>query len=178
MNPEYYAITKAIHIIFMVSYFAGIFYIVRLFIYHTEANQTENEAVLKKQFLIMEKKLWNIIIVPASVIMLATGLTLLLSNTILLKQPWVHVKLTFIALLSIYHLWIWLTLKKLKKNLFPFTSKRLRLYNEIATLILFVVVFAVTLKNLFTIYWYWVFITFVLIGLIIFTIVKFSNPNK
>lgn len=178
MIIDYYLIVKAIHIIFMVSYFAGVFYIVRLFIYHTEVNTRVNGKIVKDQFLIMEKKLWDIIIVPAGSIMLITGITMLWSNAGLLQQTWMHVKLLFVVCLFLYHGWIWRTLLQLKKDKFNYTSVQLRLYNEVATLILFVVVFAVTLKSYFLAYWYWVLISFFLIGIIILFIVKITNREK
>ena len=73
---DLFSITKAIHIIFVVSYFAGIFYMVRLFIYHTEALEKDEpeRSILHRQFSFMEERLWNIITVPALIIMSVTGI--------------------------------------------------------------------------------------------------------
>ena len=98
----------ALHIIFVVSWFAGLFYMVRLFIYHTETKEkSELEAkILGYQYKIMQKKLWFIITTPAMVLTVVFGVWMLLKNTYLLTLPWMHIKLTFVVLLLFYHL-IW-----------------------------------------------------------------------
>ena len=89
----------------MVSYFAGLFYIVRLLIYHTEALQGKNEVereILHKQYSFMEERLWNIITVPALVIVLVTGVYLLwLFDWLFLTQGWMHIKLLGLVFLLI-----------------------------------------------------------------------------
>jgi len=177
---EFYPIIKAVHIIFVVSYFAGLFYIVRLFIYHTET-QDKPEAeqnVLRKQFRFMEERLWNIITVPAGILVLATGITMLILNSALLTQPWMHIKLTAVILLLGYHLWSWRTLKEIQKDQYKMKSVRLRMMNEVATFLLFIIVFAVILKGLFMQYWYWILISFVAVGVLIMLIVRLVNRKK
>lgn len=176
-----YSIIKSIHIIFVVSYFAGIFYIVRLFIYHTEAlEKTEPEkSILHKQYSIMESRLWNIITVPALIIMAISGVYLLYSTSWgFLSQGWMHVKLLFIFILFVYHFWCWKTIKQLHKEIIRMSSVQLRMMNEVATLVLFAVVFAVVLKNSFIEYWYWALISFVAMGALIMMIVKIVNKEK
>lgn len=176
-----YLIIKSIHIIFVVSYFAGLFYIVRLFIYHTEALEgaEPERSVLHKQYSFMEERLWNIITVPALIIMSITGIYLLYAmNWTFLQQGWMHIKLLFVVFLFAYHFWSWKTLKNLHKGKTGMTSVQLRMMNEVATLILFVVVFAVVLKTLFTAYWYWALIAFVAMGVLIMAIVKLVNRGK
>lgn len=176
-----YFIAKALHIIFVVSYFAGLFYIVRLFIYHTEALEgTEPEkSILHKQYSFMEERLWNIITVPALVVMTITGVYILYATDwMFLTQGWMHVKLLFIVFLFSYHYWCWYMLKQLQSGKTSMTSVQLRMMNEIATLILFVVVFAVVLKTLFIENWYWALIAFVAMGVFIMAIVKLVNKEK
>ncbi|MRJ08464.1 CopD family protein [Ornithobacterium rhinotracheale] len=177
-----YSVIKAIHIIFVVSYFAGIFYMVRLFIYHTEALQLNDETekeVLHKQYCFMEERLWNIITVPALCIMTITGIYLLYAmNWAYLSQGWMHVKLLFILILFVYHYWCWQMIKNLKNRKITLGSVQLRMMNEVATLILFAVVFAVVLKTFFIQYWYWALISFVAMGALIMLIVKLVNKNK
>ena len=176
-----YLILKSIHIIFVVSYFAGLFYIVRLFIYHTEALEGDEakRSILHAQYSFMEERLWNIITVPALVIMSISGIYLLYAmNWTFLTQGWMHVKLLFVVILLVYHFWCWKTLKKLHKEKTGMTSVQLRMMNEVATLILFVVVFAVILKSMFIAYWYWALIAFVAIGVLIMAIVKLVNRGK
>lgn len=144
-----YDIAKALHIIFVVSWFAGLFYMVRLFIYHTETTdkpQPEKE-ILQKQYKIMEKRLWNIITWPAMIGTIVFGTWMLILNPGLLKFGYMHIKLTFVLGLIIYHIIchkIFLNLKNDKINL---TSGKLRVWNEIATLFLVAIVFIIVLRN-------------------------------
>lgn len=140
---------KALHIIFMVSWFAGLFYIVRLFIYHTEAqDKSENERnILSEQFIIMERKLWWIITTPAMLLTLVFGVWMLIDSPFYLQQGWMHIKLSFIVLLLVYHFVCQRILFQLKKGVFSWTSTQLRVWNEVATLALVAIVFLVVLKD-------------------------------
>ena len=144
-----YLAVKALHIIFVVSWFAGLFYIVRLFIYHTEAQlKPSNEAeILSAQFTIMEKKLWWIITTPAMVLTVVFGVWMLVLNPGLLSLPWMHIKLTFVLLLLIYHFVCQRLLKNVANGQFKWSSTQLRLWNELATLVLVAVVFLVELQH-------------------------------
>jgi hypothetical protein len=176
-----YSIVKALHIIFVVSYFAGIFYIVRLFIYHTEALQESEpkRSILHQQFSYMEERLWNIITVPAFIIMTISGILMIyMGDWALLEIGWFHIKLFFILVLFYYHFWCWKMISNLKKAYATSSSIKLRMMNEIATIILFGVVFAVILKQAFIKHWYWSLIFFILMGTLIMLIVKFVNRNK
>lgn len=176
-----YFIAKAIHIIFVVSYFAGIFYLIRLFIYHTETLTRDEEpkrSILHKQYMFMEERLWNIITLPAFIIMVLSGAYLLYVMPMFLQQGWLHIKLFFVFGLVAYHIWSWYLLKKLRKEETPYTSLQLRMGNEVATLILFAVVFAVILKDIFIENWYWSLISFVLMGVFIMLVVKIVNRSK
>lgn len=177
-----YLILKSIHIIFVVSYFAGLFYIVRLFIYHTEALESEEpkRSILHKQYSFMEERLWNIITVPALIIMSVTGIYLIYvaSNWTYFQQGWMHIKLLFVVFLYAYHFWCWKALKNIHKGKIGLSSVKLRMMNEVATLILFAVVFAVVLKNSFISNWYWALIAFVAMGVLIMLIVKLVNKGK
>lgn len=141
---------KALHIIFVVSWFAGLFYIVRLFIYHTEAqNRIESERkVLSDQFEIMEKKLWWIITTPAMVLTLIFGTWMILLNPdYYLKASWMHVKLAFVVMLLIYHFVCQKITIDLKRGIFNWKSNSLRIWNEVATLALVAIVFLVVMKD-------------------------------
>jgi len=141
---------KALHIIFVVSWFAGLFYIVRLFIYHTEAQakpEMEKE-ILSKQFVEMEKKLWWIITTPAMILTIVFGTWMIVLNSeYYLQAPWMHVKLGFVAMLLIYHFVCQKILNDLKKGIFNWKSNGLRIWNEVATLALVAIVFIVVLKD-------------------------------
>jgi len=141
---------KALHIIFVVSWFAGLFYIVRLFIYHTEAQEkpeTERK-ILSDQFVIMEKKLWWIITTPAMILTIVFGSWMYLKNAdYYLQASWMHIKLTFVVVLLIYHFVCQKILSDLKKGIFKWKSTGLRIWNELATLTLVSIVFLVEFQN-------------------------------
>lgn len=178
-----YTIIKAVHIIFMVSYFAGIFYLVRIFVYYkdTDAFDEMKQKILREQYVFMARRLWNIITVPAGIIMLLSGLAMIFLNFGLMKTPWFHLKLTFLIGLAIYHYWCWkkvLQIKNLSGHILRIENIKLRQANEIATFILFLVVFTVILKSMVIEYWWQLILGFVvLVGLIMAT-VKLVNSQK
>ena len=176
-----YLIAKCIHIIFVVSYFAGLFYMVRLFIYHTEALEKEEpeRSILHKQFSFMEERLWNIITVPALILMVLSGIYMFYAmQWVYFTQGWMHVKLLFIAFLRWSHYYSWRIMKRLQAGQTTLTSVQLRMLNEVATIILFVVVFAVVLRGYFVAYWYASLLAFVAMGVLIMLVVKLVNKGK
>ena len=178
-----YTVLKAVHIIFMVSYFAGIFYLVRIFVYYkdTDAFDENKKNILREQYVFMARRLWNIITVPAGVIMLLSGLTLIFLNFGLMKTPWFHLKLTFLLGLAFYHYWCWqkvLQIKNLSGNLLPVENVKLRQANEIATFILFLVVFTVILKSMVIEYWWQLISGFIVFMLAVMLTVKLVNRKK
>ncbi len=143
-------VVKALHIIFVVSWFAGLFYMVRLFIYHKEAQERSEQetSILSEQFEIMERKLWWIITTPAMVLTVIFGSWMILLNpNYYFSQSWMHLKLGFILVLLIYHFLCQKIMKEFRKGVFNWTSNGLRIWNEIATLILVAVVFLVVMKD-------------------------------
>lgn len=144
-----YDYVKAVHIIFVVCYMAGLFYSVRLFIYHTEAQEKPepDRKILSEQFTIMERKLWNIITIPSMILTVAAGITMLIMRPIWLHFGWMHLKLTFVVVLGIYHHMCQNKIKQMANGVFKWTSTQLRLWNELATLLLFAIVFLVVLKS-------------------------------
>lgn len=178
-----YTIIKAVHIIFMVSYFAGIFYLVRLFVYYKDTDEFEEnrKQVLREQYVFMARRLWNIITVPAGVIMLVSGITLIVLNFGLLKTPWFHLKLTFLLGLAAYHYWCWkkvLQIKNLNGNILPIANIKLRQANEIATFILFLVVFTVILKSMVISFWWQLIVGFIVLVALIMMTVKLVNKKR
>lgn len=150
-----YGYVKAIHIIFVVSWFAGLFYLPRLFIYHTEA-QSQEPAVaraLSLQFEHMERLLWRVIMVPAAILTVASGLLMLHLQSLWLKFGWMHLKLGMVAMLLIYHLICGALRRELARGRFRLSSFHLRLWNELATVLLVAIVFLVVLKN--AVDWVW-----------------------
>lgn len=140
---------KSLHIIFIVTWFAGLFYIVRLFVYQTEAlEKPEPErSILSKQLAMMAKKLWFIIAWPSAIITLILGTTMIVQYPAMLKLPFMHIKLSFVVLLYVYQLYCHKLYKELQQGIARFSSIKLRIFNEIATIILISVVFLIVLKN-------------------------------
>jgi len=151
----YFLYTKAFHLIFIVTWFAGLFYIVRLFIYHTEAQEKEDleKTILSSQFDIMEKRLWFGITWPSAVLVLISAAVMLYHSPSYLTQPFMQVKLTFVLGLYLYHLYIHKIYKEIQSGLFKMSSKKLRVFNEIATVFLVAIVFIIILRD--QISWIW-----------------------
>ena len=147
-----YDYIKALHLIFVITWFAGLFYIVRLFVYHAEAKQKPQpeQDILIKQYQLMQYRLWYIITWPSAILASIFAYWMLFfteSGKFWLTQPWMHVKLAFVLLLYIYHLKCHFIYKDLQKNNVKHTSNFFRIWNEGATIILFAIVFLVILKN-------------------------------
>ncbi len=143
-----YNYLKALHIIFVVNWFAGLFYMPRLFIYATEANEKPepDKSILINQFKIMQQKLWYIITWPACIITVIFGTWLLMQSGFLV-QAWMHVKLLFVLLLIAYHFSLHRIYQQQQQGIFKYTSMQLRIWNEVATIFLFAIVFLVVIKN-------------------------------
>jgi len=144
-----YLYAKAVHIIFVICWMSGLFYMPRLFIYHTEAKDKSQEAfdVLHKEFSKMEKLLWWVITTPAMYITVFSALVMLWYSPGLLSMGWMHVKLTFVLGMIIYHFTCQKIMFKLSRQESKLTSTKLRLFNEVATVLLFAIVFTVVLKS-------------------------------
>jgi protoporphyrinogen IX oxidase len=146
---EYYGYFKALHIIFIVTWFAGLFYIVRLFIYHTEAEQKAEpeRSILQSQFKIMEKRLWYGITWPSMFLTLVFGGSLLWVNPSFLSQAYFILKLAFVGALILYHFQCHVFFKQLQNDEVKSTSLKLRIWNEVATVFLVAIVFLIVLKS-------------------------------
>lgn len=141
---------KALHIIFVVCWFAGLFYIVRLFIYTAEANKKEEPAksILTQQLLGMQSKLWFIITWPSAIGTVVFGTWMYFLNLgYYSTQPWMWLKLIFVAMLLLYHLQCHSIFRQQKQGVFTFSSFKLRLFNELATVFLVAIVFLVVVKS-------------------------------
>lgn len=146
---EYYGYFKALHIIFIVTWFAGLFYIVRLFIYHTEAEQKAEpeRTILQSQFKIMEKRLWYGITWPSMFLTLVFGGSLLWVNPIFLSQAYFILKLAFVGALILYHFQCHVFFKQLQNDEVKSNSFKLRIWNELATIFLVAIVFLIVLRS-------------------------------
>jgi putative membrane protein len=148
-----YLYIKALHIIFIVNWFSGMFYIVRLFIYNTEANEkTEPErTILQRQFGIMMRRLWFGITWPSALLTLFFGPGLVLFSVTI--STWLWIKLGLVAGLYLYHLSLHILYKQQQRGIFNYTSQQLRLWNEVATLFLVGLVFLVVVKQGISLFW-------------------------
>jgi putative membrane protein len=144
-----YLYIKALHVIFVVCWFAGLFYMVRLFIYTKEANEREEPAksILTTQLTLMQKKLWFIITWPASIGTFIFGTWMLILNPAILSFPWMWLKLIFVGLLALYHLQCHAYYKQQKAGIFKPSSFKLRLFNELATIFLVAIVFLIIVRS-------------------------------
>ncbi len=149
---DYYNYLKSLHLIFVITWFAGLFYIVRLFVYQIEANDkpTPEKEILQKQYKIMTYRLWYIITWPSAVLASIFAFWMLFFTAIgnaWLQMPWMHVKLGFVFVLYLYHYKCHKIYQELQNDQVKYTTNHMRLWNEGATIILFAVVFLVILKN-------------------------------
>jgi putative membrane protein len=180
---EYYNYIKSLHLIFVITWFAGLFYIPRLFVYQIEAfhKPSPDKEILGTQLKLMAKRLWNIITWPSAILATVFAVWLLVLQPFWLYQPWMHVKLTFVVLLILYHLKTHQFYKQLQRDEVTKTSNFMRLWNEGATFILFAVVFLVILKS--AINWVFGVIGIVVLGLLlmlgfkIYKNIRAKNPN-
>jgi putative membrane protein len=146
---EYYNYIKSLHLIFVITWFAGLFYIPRLFVYQIEAfhKPSPEKEILGKQLKLMTKRLWTIITWPSAILATIFAVWLLILQPDWLQQAWMHVKLAFVLLLFMYQYKTQVYYKQLQKDVVKKTSNYMRIWNEGATFILFAVVFLVILKS-------------------------------
>ena len=148
-----YFYIKALHIIFVVTWFSGLFYIVRLFVYNAEAH-TKGEperTILVKQFGLMQKRLWYGITWPSAILTLIFGTWIgILYGSL---PTWLLVKLFFVLGLFVYHLSLHKIFKQQQNGNFSWSSQRLRMWNEVATLFLIAIVMLAVVKELLSVVW-------------------------
>ena len=156
---------KALHIIFVVTWFAGLFYIVRLFVYHAEANKRPEpeRSILSKHLRIASRRLWFGITWPSAVLTWIFGLTLMIKVYGGDIPDWLWLKLIFVILLTVYHGICHQIFKNFQNDKINLSSMQLRLWNEVATIFLVAIVFIVVLKDLTN----WIY---GLVGLLAFTV--------
>lgn len=140
---------KAFHIVGVVVWFAGLFYLVRLFVYHVEANEQPEPAktILQTQYTLMEKRLYNLITTPGMALTVVMAIALLITSPDLLKEPWLHAKLAFVGATLIYHVYCGRLMKRLAAGECRWTGQQLRALNEAPTVLLVVIVLLVVFKN-------------------------------
>jgi putative membrane protein len=167
-----YLYLKALHIIFVVTWFAGLFYMPRLLIYNTEAGlkPEETRKILREQFGKMMRPLWFGITWPSAVLTLILGLVVLFKGgwaDTFKEQTWLHIKLTFVFFLYLYHFSLHILFKQQSKGIFNYSSQQLRIWNEVATIFLVAIVMLVVVKQNMSFVWG-------ILGLLVFVILLMS----
>ena len=148
-----YFYIKALHIIFVVTWFSGLFYMVRLFVYKAEANDKPEpvRTILSDQYSIMQKRLWYGITWPSAILTLIFGTWMgILYGSL---PMWLLVKLFFVAGLFIYHISLNRIFNQQQKGIFKWTSQQLRIWNEVATIFLISIVMLAVVKQLLSVAW-------------------------
>ncbi|WP_452599238.1 CopD family protein [Pontimicrobium sp. MEBiC01747] len=179
----YYYYIKALHLIFVVTWFAGLFYIPRLFVYQIEAfyKPSPEKEILGKQLKLMAKRLWFIITWPSSILATLFAILLLILRPGYLEQPWMHVKLGFVVLLIVYQIQTHAYYRQLQNDIVKKSSSFMRLWNEGATFILFAVVFLVILQNainwIFGVVGIFVLAILLMLGFKLYKRIREKNPD-
>lgn len=162
-----YLYVKALHIIFITTWFAGLFYVVRLFIYNTEANHKSEpeKSILQNQFAIMIKRLWFGITWPSAILTLIFGLWMF--NLFGGLPTWLEIKLAFVVGLYLYHFSLHAIYRQQQKGIFKYSSQQLRIWNEVATIFLVSIIMLVVVKQELSFVWG-------LVGLVLFALILMS----
>jgi putative membrane protein len=142
---------KAFHLVGVVAWFAGMFYLPRLFVYHAEANEQPDavRTVLQQQYHIMETRLYRIIMTPAMLLTVVMAIGMLVTAPDVLKQTWLHVKLALVLVLIGYHHICGRLIKEMAQGKFRFSGQQFRWFNEFPTVLFVVVVLLAVFKNNF-----------------------------
>jgi len=153
--PQAYLWFKALHIVGVVVWFAGLFYLVRLFIYHREADELEEplKQAFQAQYALMERRLANIITTPGMAVAVTMAIGLLNVQPAWLREGWMHSKLAIVALLLAYHVFCYRLMGQLQQGSCRWSAKQLRALNELPTLLLVAAVMLVVFKNQFPTGW-------------------------
>ena len=167
-----YPYLKALHIIFVVTWFAGLFYIVRLFVYQSEAMEMEepDKSILIRQYKLMQKRLWYGITWPSMILTVIFGTWMLIETPAFLKMGWMHLKLAFVVGLLAYHFICHKMFLNYAKDTARYSSSKMRLWNEVATLFLVAIVFLVILRS--SIDMVWGVVGFVGLSVLLFMAIK------
>lgn len=140
--PDLFFIMKIIHLVSLISWMAGLFYLPRLFVYHAENKHIPN---LPDVFKTMQRKLYMVIMQPAQILTYISGLYLAYDG-MFLKDGWMHAKILFVFFLSVYHFYLNYIRKCFNNNTIRYSGLRLRIINEIPTALLIIIVTLVILK--------------------------------
>ena len=144
-----YLLFKSIHLIAVISWMAGLLYLPRIFVYHSEAVANNKPEDLMSTFKVMERRLFIYIMNPAMITSWIFGILLIYSTDIdNLSNLWLQLKLLLVVVLTIYHFFLFQCLRKFTKNSNSYSSKFYRIINEIPTILLIIIIFIVVFKPL------------------------------
>jgi putative membrane protein len=148
-----YLLAKAIHIVGFISWFAGLFYVVRLFVYHAEAGERPEaeRAILQPQLELMAARLWTIITVPAMILTLIAGVVMVVQLPVI--PTWLHIKFGLLAGLIAYHHVCGSIRRRQRDKTSAWTSRGLRVFNEVGTMFAVAIVFLAVFKSALSIAW-------------------------
>ena len=132
---------KALHVVFVVTWFAGLFYLPRLYVYHTVTTDAPGLA----RFVVMERRLFFIMSLGALLAVLF-GLAMILAAPAYLAQGWLRLKLLLVALLIGYHFWCYQLMRSLRRGVNPHSQRWYRWFNELPTLLLIGIVILAVVK--------------------------------
>ena len=144
-----YLLFKSIHLIAVISWMAGLLYLPRIFVYHSEATANNKSEDLISTFKTMERRLFIYIMNPAMIVAWIFGLLLIHTIGIdNLSFIWLQLKLLFVVILTIYHFFLFQCLRKFAENNNSYSSRFYRIINEIPTILLIAIIFIVIFKPL------------------------------
>ena len=144
-----YLLFKSIHLIAVISWMAGLLYLPRIFVYHSEAVQNNKSEDLMSTFKVMERRLFIYIMNPAMLISWILGILLIYVNGIdNLSSLWLQLKLLFVIILTAYHFFLFNCLRKFDENVNSYSPKFYRIINEIPTVLLIAIIFIIVFKPL------------------------------
>ena len=144
-----YLLFKSIHLIAVVSWLAGLLYLPRIFVYHSESIANKKFGNLILTFKVMEKRLFNYIMNPAMIVSWIFGILLIHSIGFEnFSSLWLKMKLLLVILLSVYHFFLFYCLKKFAENTNSYSSKFYKIINEIPTILLILIILIVVFKPL------------------------------
>ena len=144
-----YLLLKSIHLIAAISWMAGLLYLPRIFVYHSEAIENRKSEDLTSTFKIMERRLFIYIMNPAMILSWIFGVLLIYSTGAdYMSTFWLQLKLLFVVVLTIYHFFLFQCLRKFAQNSNFYSPKFYRIINEIPTILLIVIIFIAIFKPL------------------------------
>ena len=143
---NYYLLFKSLHLISVISWMAGLLYLPRLFVYHSESSDNLD---MKETFILMEKRLFTYIMNPAMILSWAFGILLISSIGLeSLSFFWLQIKITMVLLLTFYHFFLYHCLESLRRGYSKYSPKFYRIINEVPTVLLIGIIFVVVFKPL------------------------------